>query len=275
MSVEINTDITWVKNGDPISGVFSMADFIDGSPTPDSYDYGVNLPYYQLSKNDKILSDAYVEFFDSFDVSEQENNRVPNNSVVCFQFVPNILRNVESPKYNATDLGALLFPWKINYADSTNYSYGISYNDFYAVCNDSSPTACKTPGLDFRTESVTIGSKFSIGTTVMVTVTPTVRSFGTSPGNTANSYLSVSVGNKSYIAPISFKCPSVAYVHGTNICEPIMGGVYGPTVINFLHKIVSSSDRLSFTIAGGGSVAKYATFSCIDVEVRALVKNFS
>ena len=264
MEIKKINEMGWVKNGDPCTGIFSISDLVGTDYDETEYEYGINEPYYNLAKNDKVLVDRLENVVSSFDPSEAAKRVIPNR-VFVFQYVPDLSVQPTNSTYK-------LYDWKLSRGIAQR---GISAADF----NDSNLRKenydAVAPGLDSRSESINlINYGIKIGDKISITTTLVMRPFSCALDMSANGRLTVSSSyTKNLVSmPIHFNAKSTGSSNGVKVWRPVRNGCTYQRQSTVIHTVSSTKEAmLTFRFETmGGTANRYLAPAMIDVEIRQL-----
>lgn len=262
------SEIDWVKNGDTLSGVYSIYDFSDGELDPYEYDYGINRPYRSLIDNDKKILKGIKDVainFSGYDFS----NDIVLGECKSAHLVPNL--DAES-----TDKTFQLYPYKV----LSSRDFGMSLTDFKKyVTKYSNPRDCLVPGLsgfDYYYFSLKgINAKAAV-----IQVKFAVRPFGCPTDAYINNFLTFYVGGKYSRMPVSFDAPTLTTydpghrIDSDKVWVPITNGCTTRQTATFLVDLENSDPSVRFSYTMAGTYAKYAALSFIDIEAFPVINGF-
>lgn len=263
------SDIDWVKNGDTLSGVYSIYDFSDGELDPYEYDYGINRPYRSLIDNDKKILKGIKDVALNFGGYDFSNDLV-RGTCQSYQFVPNT-------SVVATNEAFQLFTWKL--VRPGGY-FGVNLSAFKAkVTKFDNPRDCVSPGLDSGGLSINLSGVGSKSAVVQVKIG--VRPFGCPTDADIKNCLKVYYSGKEIASmPVTFKAPTLIFynpghdIAGDNIWVPITSGCTVRQTATFLVDLTKGDKNLDFKYSFSGSYASYAALSFIDVDVFPVINGF-
>lgn len=264
MEIKNINEMGWVRNGDPCTGIFSISDLVDTDYDETEYEYGINKPYYNLAKNDKILIDRLKDIAESFDPSSAAK-RVISNRVYLFQFSPDLSKDPTNASFK-------LYNWKVCSGSDTR---GIRSFDFSNHTLKKNSFDAAAPGLDSRTVPVNLlNHGIKIGDCISITVTIVMRPFACALDSEAKGKLTLSTSDTKVLAsaPVNFSAKSTYTSNGYKIWRPVRNGCTYPRKTTVIHKITSTKDAtLLFSYESfSGNANRYLAPAIIDVEIRQL-----
>lgn len=281
--MSFHENLTWVKNGSRLSGVFDYSYVDEFSEDFEKEEYGVNSPYVYLTFNDRHLMEEIRSVYDSFSVEGMDMYILPSG---CSKAT--ILPNTSA---EATNQNSFIYPAKI-----INDSNFVGATGTPKVFGDDFVTAKEKGSFsdtyDFRTAGIDLRNKVTFNlpwdkNAGVVSVSANFRCFGkTFPNgneNACNNLLTISgslkkgsnkVGGQfSYAIPINFVSKRI-HSDQVHLSGAIQGGI-APVYLTFYVKSGSNAavDSIEFTVSftQSGTLGNHVAVSSMDFEIRPII----